>query len=173
MANLFHTSLFGYSKTSVNDYISRLNEEFSQKLLKKDWEHKQEMEALQAEAAGLAEKNEQLQALRQEIADALISAREYAASLKKQAEEEERARKAADDARREAELMRIRRTAEQINSLQRTFRDALENMEHEMASYGEELQRLQKEAAGQADAEEQKLMRGEEKKWGKEDGQTS
>ena len=60
MANLFHTSLFGYAKAEVNDYISKCNEEFSQKLLEKDQEHKREVEGLRAEAERLARENGRL-----------------------------------------------------------------------------------------------------------------
>ena len=38
MAELFRSSLFGYSKKSVIAYVAEMNEDFSQKLLAKDME---------------------------------------------------------------------------------------------------------------------------------------
>lgn len=171
MANLFPTSLFGYSKTGVNDYISKLNEEVSRKLLEKEREHKEEVEALRAENARLAQENERLQALRQEVADALISAKDYASGLKRQAEEEDQIRRAAGAARQEAECRRIQAVAEQVDGLCRNFRDTLERMDRETAAYTEELQRLRAAAERQADAAEQAHTQKEGTVWADEDGQ--
>ena len=55
MASLFKIKLFGYEKASVNNYISKLNEEFSHKLLANDKEHKMTMETLPAENNRLKE----------------------------------------------------------------------------------------------------------------------
>jgi hypothetical protein len=169
MANLFSTSLFGYSKRSVNDYISKLNDEFSRKLLEKDQAHREAVEALQAETARLSRENEQLLALRQEVADALISAKDYAAELKRKAETDDQARRAANAIRQEAELSRIQDAAEQISALRQAFRDALERMDGEAASYKEELQRLRTAAERPPDAEQAPPW-GEAETWTDEGG---
>ena len=59
MSNLFHARLIGYSRKDVNAYISRLNEEFSQKLLEKELEKKEELRALQEENERLKKENEE------------------------------------------------------------------------------------------------------------------
>lgn len=173
MANLFHTSLFGYSKASVNDYISKLNEEFSQKLLEKDREHRREMDALQGEVERLTQEKEQLLALRQEVADALISAKDYAAELKRQAEEDDRAQRAVSAARQEAEFRRIQSVAEQISDLHQAFHDALGRMDRELVSYTQELRRLHEANGGQVDAVGQVHHQREEESCGKEEGKAS
>lgn len=173
MANLFHTSLFGYAKAEVNDYISKRNEEFSQKLLEKDQEHKREVEGLQAEAERLSRENERLLALRQEVADAIISAKDYAAGLQRQAEADDEARRAASAARQEAERRRIQNVAEQISGLHRAFRDALEHMDRELTSYTEELHRLQTAAGEEVEPAEQGHIQKEGALWEKDGGQAS
>lgn len=149
MANLFHTGLFGYSKTSVNDYISKLNEEFSGKLLAKEEENKKEQQALRAEIARLTAENEQLQAARQEVADALISAKDYATELKRHAEAENQSLKDKNAACRQAEFRRIQHLAEHVQSLHCELRSALEQMDRELTAYHTECSRLQADLVGQ------------------------
>ena len=156
MAKLFQTSLFGYSKRNVNEYLSRLNEEFSQKMLEKEHAHKKELQALQAEVEQLTKENAQLQAARCEVADALINARDYAAVLKRQAEEDDQKQRSRNTARQEAELGRIQAVAKHISDLQQTVRSVLESMDRELVRYRTECRRLQMEANrqdGASDAE--------------------
>lgn len=171
MAKLFSTRLFGYSRSGVNDYISRLNEEFSRKLLERDQAHKGETEALRAEVERLTRENEQLQALRQEVADALISAKDYAAGLKRQADADDQAQRTVNAARQAAEARRLQDVAERISGLRRAFRGALEQMDGQLASYTEELQRLRAAAEGQAGEQGSGQKEGEA--WEKKDGQAS
>lgn len=62
-------------------------------MLEKDREHKAELEMLRAQVERLTQENEQLQALRQEVADALISAKGYASDLKQQTESDDQAKR--------------------------------------------------------------------------------
>ena len=48
MAELFQTSLFGYSKKNVCAYIAELNEGFSSKLMEKDVEFKHTINELKS-----------------------------------------------------------------------------------------------------------------------------
>lgn len=173
MAHLFRTSLFGYAKAEVNDCISRLNEEFSQKLLEKEREHKREVEGLQAEAERLARENERLLALRQEVADALISAKDYAAVLQRQAEADDEARRAASAARQGAERRRIQGVAEQIDGLHRALRDALGHMERELTAYTAELHRLQTAVGEEVESADRGHIQKEGTLWEKDGGQAS
>lgn len=173
MSNLFQTCLFGYSKKSVNKYLSDRSEEFSQRMLKKEQEYKRELDALQSEVKHLTEENERLRALRQEVADALISAKDYAADLKRQAEADNQARRAINGARQKAEGQRIQQVAEHIASLHQAFRAALERMDRELTDYSEELRRLEMDTAAQPDAIEQTRIQKEGEPWHKEDGQAS
>lgn len=147
MSNLFHARLIGYSRKDVNAYISRLNEEFSQKLLEKELEKKEELRALQEENERLKKENEELQALRQEVADALISAREYASGIRRKAEEDDRETRSGNAVRQEAEARRIQSVGAHIDGVQRKLRSVLERMDRELESYAEEVRRMEQELA--------------------------
>ena len=88
MAELFQTSLFGYSKKNVCAYIAELNEGFSSKLMEKDVECQNTINELKSMLEQLRRENEQLQAERREVAGALIDAKAFAAGLMEQADEE-------------------------------------------------------------------------------------
>lgn len=143
MSNLFPTTLLGYSKKAVNDYLAKRSEEFSQNLLEKDREHKEELEMLRAQVERLTQENEQLQALRQEVADALISAKGYASDLKRQTEADDQAKRMMNTARQEAEARRIQNIANHISHLQQEFRSILERMDNELSSYQDEFLQIQ------------------------------
>ena len=98
MAELFQTSLFGYSKKNVCAYIAELNEGFSSKLMEKDVECQNTINELKSMLEQLRRENEQLQAERREVAGALIDAKAFAAGLMEQADEEDRARRAKSEA---------------------------------------------------------------------------
>ncbi len=65
MMKQFRSSLFGYSKQSVNAYITQLNEEFSQKLLEKEQEGREAAGRLREEVERLRQENARLRAERQ------------------------------------------------------------------------------------------------------------
>jgi cell division septum initiation protein DivIVA len=52
---IFKTSLFGYSKTDVCNYITKMNEEFSQKFEELTTAHKNERDQLTSQIAKLEE----------------------------------------------------------------------------------------------------------------------
>lgn len=151
MANLFQTRLFGYAKASVNNYISKLNEEFSNKLLANEKEHKIAQEALQAEIKRLTAENAQLLAARQEVAEALICAQDYAASLKQQTEAEEQAQREQNTARQMTEFRRIQSIASHIQKLHEEFHSVLMQMDHELETYTVECGSLQSELMEQTE----------------------
>ena len=136
MTELFQSSLFGYSKKSVCAYIAAMNEEFSQKLLEKDMEHKDIVRSLNEQVEQLRQENSQLHAGRQEVAGALIDAKAFAAELMERAEEENRVRRAKQEAHHAAEIQRLQALAAQIDALRDAFRCALQDMDAAMEEYG-------------------------------------
>lgn len=98
---------------------------------------------LRAQVERLTQENEQLQALRQEVADALISAKGYASDLKRQTEADDQAKRMMNTARQEAEARRIQNIANHISHLQQEFRSILERMDNELSSYQDEFLQIQ------------------------------
>ena len=82
-------SLFGYSKESVYQYISYLNQEFSQKLLEKDSvsdnlvkELQERNSALEKEIESLRAENDTYKRMQSCISESIISAKNYENEIK-------------------------------------------------------------------------------------------
>lgn len=135
MTEQFQISLFGYSKKSVHLYLSEINEEFSQKLLEKEKENRDSIQALREEMELLREENERLLAERQEVAGALIDANAFASGLKAQAEEEDNIQRTKNAKLRQAEHRRIQVLSDHINQLRTKLRSMLSCMEEELEQY--------------------------------------
>lgn len=143
MTEVFRSSLFGYSKKSVSEYIVAMNEEFTRKLLEKDMECQETVRQLKEQLENLQDENAQLRAGRQEIADALIDARTFASELMAQAEAENNAQRAKNTAYHQAELQRLHELASNIDTLRNALRSAIVNMDAELERYRLECQAAQ------------------------------
>ena len=85
---LLKTSLFGFSKVEVCEYIARVNDEFNEKVDRLTAERIQEKNGLLAQIAALTEELEQYKKANGDIAQALFDAQQYAAALKAKADDE-------------------------------------------------------------------------------------
>lgn len=85
---IIKSALFGYSKTSVCEYIASVNEEFSRQLLELEKEQKREKDELKAKLEAAEKELDEYKKAYGNIANALVDAQQYAASLKQKAEEE-------------------------------------------------------------------------------------
>ena len=104
---ILKSGFFGYSKSSVCEYIARMNEEFSQRLTAKDNENTSREAELRAQIASLREENQKLKEKQEEIVGALVDAKSFAAELKAKAEAENQAQRSENTARNAAELSLI------------------------------------------------------------------
>ena len=82
------TSLFGFSKTEVCDYIASVNDEFNQKIDTLTAEHTNEKNELMAQIAVLNEELDKYKQANADIAQALFDAQQYSAELKVKADVE-------------------------------------------------------------------------------------
>ena len=82
------SAFFGYSKTSVCEYIASKNEEFSRQLIELEKEHKKEKDELKGKIEAAEKELAEYKKAHGEIANALLEAQQYAASLKQKAVEE-------------------------------------------------------------------------------------
>lgn len=85
---IIKSAFFGYSKTSVCEYIASMNEEFSRQLLELEKENKKEREELKGRLEATEKELDEYKKAHGDIANALLEAKQYAASLKQKAEEE-------------------------------------------------------------------------------------
>ena len=119
---LLKTTLFGFSKTEVCEYIARVNKEFSDKMAALADEHTKEKNELLEKIAGLNEELYQNKQANGDIAQALFDAQKYAAELKAKAEGEYKAATEELAAFKEAET-------EKLN----TYRGRIETVRKEIA----------------------------------------
>ena len=120
---LLRTSLFGFSKTEVCDYIARVNDEFNGKIDLITAEHTKERNELTAQIAALNEEINKYKQANADIAQALFDAQQYATELKAKADGEY---KEAQD-----ELLALKETeTDKLN----TYREKIENVRKEIVS---------------------------------------
>ena len=120
---LLRTSLFGFSKTEVCDYIARVNDEFNGKIDLLTAEHTKERNELTAQIAALNEEINKYKQANADIAQALFDAQQYATELKAKADGEY---KEAQD-----ELLALKETeTDKLN----TYREKIEKVRKEIVS---------------------------------------
>lgn len=120
---LLRTSLFGFSKTEVCDYIARVNDEFNGKIDLITAEHTKERNELTAQIAALNEEINKYKQANADIAQALFDAQQYATELKAKADREY---KEAQD-----ELLALKEAeTDKLN----TYREKIENVRKEIVS---------------------------------------
>ena len=144
---------FGYKKTSVYEYISSLEEEFSNKLLEKDSlnqkKEEEQLSKIQKLESELKETKQQLDTLRSEqmmIGSTLREAKRYAERLKIEAEEE----KEKAHQQLEHDLAQSREELEhyhaQINTLKEAFANLLHDMDKNVKKLDIQVQTLKEES---------------------------
>ena len=120
---LLRTSLFGFSKTEVCDYIARVNDEFNGKIDLITAEHTKERNELTAQIAALNEEINKYKQANADIAQALFDAQQYATELKAKADGEY---KEAQD-----ELLALKETeTDKLN----TYREKIEKVRKDIVT---------------------------------------
>lgn len=114
---LLKSALFGYSKTSVCEYIAAVNEEFSQKLMESAEEHKKEKEEWKERTAALEQELAEYKKVHQDVATALMEAQRYASSLKQKAEADDSLFRAETERKHKMQTERLTAYITAINKL--------------------------------------------------------
>ena len=118
---LLKTSLFGFSKTDVCEYIAKINEEFSTKIDLIHAEHNEEKAELLAKIASLTEELEKHKKTNSEIAQTLLDTQRYAEELKEKSKRSYQKAKLSEQ-REKADLELI------------TYRDKFEEVRKSLAA---------------------------------------
>lgn len=130
---LLRTSLFGFSKTEVCDYIARVNDEFNSKIDPITAEHTKERNELTAQIAALNEEINKYKQANADIAQALFDAQQYATELKAKADGEYQ--EAQDEllAFKEAETEKLNTYREKIESVRKEIVSVLSDIDDKLA----------------------------------------
>lgn len=130
---LLRTSLFGFSKTEVCDYIARVNDEFNGKIDLITAEHTKERNELTAQIAALNEEINKYKQANADIAQALFDAQQYATELKAKADGEYK--EAQDEllALKEAETDKLNTYREKIENVRKEIVYVLSDIDDKLA----------------------------------------
>jgi chromosome segregation ATPase len=131
---LLRTSLFGFSKTEVCDYIARVNDEFNGKIDLLTAEHTKERNELTAQIAALNEEINKYKQANADIAQALFDAQQYATELKGKADGEYK--EAQDEllALKEAETDKLNTYREKIENVRKEIVSVLSDIDDKLAA---------------------------------------
>lgn len=131
---LLRTSLFGFSKTEVCDYIARVNDEFNGKIDLITAEHTKERNELTAQIAALNEEINKYKQVNADIAQALFDAQQYATELKAKADGEYK--EAQDEllALKEAETDKLNTYREKIENVRKEIVSVLSDIDDKLAA---------------------------------------
>lgn len=131
---LLRTSLFGFSKTEVCDYIARVNDEFNGKIDLLTAEHTKERNELIAQIAALNEEINKYKQANADIAQALFDAQQYATELKAKADSEYK--KAQDEllSLKKAETDKLNTYREKIEKVKKDIVSVLSDIDDKLAA---------------------------------------
>lgn len=85
---LLKTSLFGFSKTSICEYIAKVNDEFNTRLKETEDAHQKKKEALERRIAELTAELDRYHQMYSDISAPILDARKYADAIRSQADSE-------------------------------------------------------------------------------------
>lgn len=131
---LLRTSLFGFSKTEVCDYIARVNDEFNGKIDLITAEHTKERNELTAQIAALNEEINKYKQANADIAQALFDAQQYATELKAKADGEYKEARDELLALKEAETDKLNTYREKIENIRKEIVSVLSDIDDKLAA---------------------------------------
>jgi chromosome segregation ATPase len=131
---LLRTSLFGFSKTEVCDYIARVNDEFNSKIDLLTAEHTKERNELTAQIAALNEEINKYKQANADIAQALFDAQQYATELKAKADGEYKEARDELLALKEAETDKLNTYREKIENVRKEIVSVLSDIDDKLAA---------------------------------------
>ena len=131
---LLRTSLFGFSKTEVCDYIARVNDEFNGKIDLLTAEHTKERNELTAQIAALNEEINKYKQVNADIAQALFDAQQYATELKAKADGEYKEARDELLALKEAETDKLNTYREKIENVRKEIVSVLSDIDDKLAA---------------------------------------
>ena len=131
---LLRTSLFGFSKTEVCDYIARVNDEFNSKIDLITAEHTKERNELTAQIAALNEEINKYKQANADIAQALFDAQQYATELKAKADGEYKEARDELLALKESETDKLNTYREKIENVRKEIVSVLSDIDDKLAA---------------------------------------
>lgn len=137
------SGFWGYKKSNVCEYIAKMNEEFSRKLMTALDENDAMIQELQAKVAQLEEENAAYRSERNRVTEALIDAKTFAANLKIQAAAEDEKSRAQNQAYNKKQRERIREFSSGINDIRNAVHQLLHVIDNDLSKKNNDFFELQ------------------------------
>ena len=134
---LLGTSLFGFSKTEVCDYITKANEEFNDKIASLTAEHTKEKNELLSQISALTEEINKYKQSNADIAQALFDAQQYATQLKAKSDAEYSDVKEEIKAYKEAEMEKLCLYQQKVAQVKNEVVSLLSEIDYKLAEQTE------------------------------------
>lgn len=142
---IIKSAFFGYSKTSVCEYIADMNEKFSHQILELESEHRKEKEELKGRLEATEKELDEYKKLHGDIANALLEAQKYAASLKQNAEEENARLTAENERLNKEQSERLALYAAAVDNLRSELSVFTADTDEKLAAYYNKAEDIAKE----------------------------
>ena len=133
----FKNSFWGYNKADVCTYIASMNEEFSRKIVEKDAEHAEEVNALKQRIEALEAENLELERNHRQISNTLLDANAFATELREKAVAEDARMREENAARNLAQTARIEQFGRKIDEIRDAIHSFLKTIDGELEKESE------------------------------------
>ena len=150
---MLKTSLLGFSKSSVCEYIADVNEDFNRQIKDLNREHKKETERLNEKIARLEQELRDYNTRNVDISKAILDAQSYANTQKDQADEQYQAAMERIQAQIGAENGRLEQYQGFIRQMHENLVAFLEETDRRLLEFEEESETIHYPAAEHEEAE--------------------
>ncbi len=123
------TSVFGYRKSSVCEYIAQINEEFSQNVLEKDQYYLQQIKILQEKIKQLENENLRMKERQMDISRAIMDAHSVSEQIISSAENKAAKVREKSEIFRNEEVNRLKDCRESIEEFKNSLRELFEQID--------------------------------------------
>ncbi len=130
---MLKSGLWGYKKSSVCEYIARVNEEFSHKLMDAIKDYDGQLGTLNAKIAQLEAENTLLRQERDRISKIMVDAQEFSSELRAKAEAEDKKFRDSNADYNKEQLRRIEEFGSGIDKIRGSIHNLLDSLDKDLA----------------------------------------
>lgn len=139
---MLKSSLWGYSKSSVCEYIAAMNEDFSHKLMATVKENDGRIKELEAKISQLETENNALREERDFVASVMEDAKKFSNELKEKAEQENKRFRESNTAYNNEQFRRIMQFSDGIDRVRNSMHSLIKSFDSELEKSKDELTEL-------------------------------
>ena len=154
----FRTSLFGYSKIDVCDYIARMNKDFSRQIMNYLEDQEKEKKILRDRIIRLEAELKEYKEQHSQVSNAILDAKKYAAQLKEESDCEQEKRRLEFSEWDEEQAQKIQSYWTDISGLRSHLQCLTKNMDTELEKYENRLESLKSHCQNRAKLDREQCL---------------